>query len=94
MDLQAISRAHRIGQTKTVRVFRLTAKDTVDEILLDDMESRLNGDEAIISEKLLLTAVRFGADEILSHDSQYDGAEWDNLVRKNSQTLVDQIFQD
>lgn len=30
-DLQATSRAHRIGQTKPVRVFRLLAKGTCEE---------------------------------------------------------------
>ena len=34
-DLQAMDRAHRLGQTKTVQVFRLLAKDTIDEQILD-----------------------------------------------------------
>ncbi|TPX35133.1 hypothetical protein SmJEL517_g02388 [Synchytrium microbalum] len=33
MDQQAMARAHRIGQTKTVQVFRLLARDTVEEII-------------------------------------------------------------
>ena len=31
MDAQATDRAHRIGQTKTVHVFRLITKSTVEE---------------------------------------------------------------
>lgn len=34
IDLQAMDRAHRIGQTKTVYVYRLICKDTVEEKIL------------------------------------------------------------
>lgn len=34
MDLQAIARVHRFGQTRPVRVIRLVAADTVEEVIL------------------------------------------------------------
>lgn len=34
MDLQAIDRAHRIGQTRPVKVFRFVVRDTVEELLI------------------------------------------------------------
>ena len=34
VDLQAMNRAHRIGQTKTVRVFRLITDNTVEERII------------------------------------------------------------
>lgn len=34
MDIQAMGRAHRIGQTKPVKVFRFVVRDSVEEILL------------------------------------------------------------
>lgn len=34
MDLQAIARVHRYGQTRPVRVIRLVAADTVEEVIL------------------------------------------------------------
>lgn len=34
MDLQAIDRAHRIGQTKPVKAFRFVVRDTVEELLI------------------------------------------------------------
>lgn len=103
MDLQAISRVHRIGQTKEVRVFRLIAKDTVDEKMIEraDMKLRLSdivieshvNTRSVVPSQFLLNAVRFGTDAILSNDSAYDGEERDKLIRKNSQKLVDQIFE-
>lgn len=97
MDLQAIARTHRIGQTKEVRVFRLIAKDTVDEKMMElrqsdvliesDVKSR-----SVVPHRFLLDAVRFGSDTILSNDLSYDGAERDKLIKENSQKLVDQMF--
>lgn len=34
MDLQAIDRVHRIGQTKPVKIFRFVVRDTVEELLI------------------------------------------------------------
>jgi len=35
VDLQAMDRAHRIGQTKTVRVFRFVTEGTVEEKIIE-----------------------------------------------------------
>jgi hypothetical protein len=34
MDLQAMARAHRLGQTRDVQVFRLIARHSIDEVIL------------------------------------------------------------
>lgn len=104
MDLQAIARAHRIGQTKKVRVFRLIAKDTVDEKMIERADMKLLLSDVVIGSQVksrsvvptdfLLSAVRYGTDAILSNDSSYDGAERDKLIQENSQKLVDQIFEE
>ncbi|ODV92054.1 hypothetical protein CANCADRAFT_22566 [Tortispora caseinolytica NRRL Y-17796] len=47
-DLQAQDRAHRIGQTKEVRVFRLITEDSVEEMILDRAHQKLNIDGKVI----------------------------------------------
>ncbi|KDQ50600.1 hypothetical protein JAAARDRAFT_63080 [Jaapia argillacea MUCL 33604] len=40
-DLQAIARAHRIGQTKTVKVYRLICRGSVEDQMLDRIRRKL-----------------------------------------------------
>lgn len=40
-DLQAIARAHRIGQTKTVKVYRLICQGSVEDQMLDRLRRKL-----------------------------------------------------
>ncbi|GAA5963892.1 hypothetical protein JCM21900_003969 [Sporobolomyces salmonicolor] len=40
-DIQAISRAHRIGQTKEVKVYRLVCQDSVEEQMLTRLRKKL-----------------------------------------------------
>ena len=47
-DLQAQDRAHRIGQTKEVRIFRLISIDSVEEHILARAQYKLNVDEKVI----------------------------------------------
>uniref|UniRef100_A0A0K0EXW4 ISWI chromatin-remodeling complex ATPase ISW1 n=1 Tax=Strongyloides venezuelensis TaxID=75913 RepID=A0A0K0EXW4_STRVS len=48
MDLQAADRAHRIGQKKQVKVFRLVTEGTVDERVYETAERKLRLDNIII----------------------------------------------
>lgn len=47
-DLQAQDRAHRIGQTKEVRIFRLITIDSVEEYILERAQHKLNLDGKVI----------------------------------------------
>lgn len=80
-DMQAIDRAHRIGQKKLVRVFRLITEHTVDERIAQRASIKLRLNNMIIqsgrmvekdaketSKKTALDAIRFGAEKILSSD--------------------------
>lgn len=78
VDLQAMDRAHRIGQTKPVRVFRFISEGTVEEKIVERAERKLCLDAAVIQQGRLaeqnrklskddiMSMVRFGADEIFS----------------------------
>jgi SWI/SNF-related matrix-associated actin-dependent regulator of chromatin subfamily A member 5 len=50
VDLQAMDRAHRIGQTKTVFVYRLVTKDSVEEKLIERQAIKLKLDELVIQQ--------------------------------------------
>jgi len=86
-DLQAQARAHRIGQKKEVKVYRLISKDTVEERILFRAQQKLYLD-AIVNEgsrKLnddssegldlqdhdLLRSIKFGAQKMFQTDN-YD----------------------
>lgn len=47
-DLQAQDRAHRIGQTKEVRIYRLVTLDSVEEVILDRAQFKLSLDGKVI----------------------------------------------
>ena len=47
-DLQAMDRAHRIGQTRTVQVFRLITKDTIEERILGLQQFKLKIASAVV----------------------------------------------
>jgi SWI/SNF-related matrix-associated actin-dependent regulator of chromatin subfamily A member 5 len=78
MDLQAQDRAHRVGQTKQVRVFRFMTANSVEEKIVERADKKLYLDAVVIQQGRLLESsggnklanselqqmVRFGADEI------------------------------
>ena len=75
-DLQAMDRAHRIGQKKQVRVFRLVTDRSVEEKIVERAERKLFLDAIVVqqgrlapqekglSKDALMNMVRFGADDI------------------------------
>jgi SWI/SNF-related matrix-associated actin-dependent regulator of chromatin subfamily A member 5 len=48
VDLQAMDRAHRIGQKKKVYVYRLITKSTIEEKILERQAIRLKLDQIVI----------------------------------------------
>src|SRR5207249_11635184 len=50
VEAQAIDRTHRIGQTERVFAYRLIAKDTVEEKVLELQKSKRGLAEAVINE--------------------------------------------
>ncbi|KZT67879.1 hypothetical protein DAEQUDRAFT_766836 [Daedalea quercina L-15889] len=79
-DLQAIARAHRIGQTKRVRVLRLICRGSVEDQMLDR-----------IRRKLFLSLKVMGSDNTTedANESQMKIGELLNILRKGSNALQD-----
>merc|ERR1719431_977322 len=50
MDLQAMDRAHRIGQKKQVRVFRFIHENSMEEKLVERAEVKLRLDKLVIQQ--------------------------------------------
>ncbi|KAG6915978.1 hypothetical protein DXG01_009030 [Tephrocybe rancida] len=76
-DLQAIARAHRIGQTKVVKVYRLICQGSVEDQMLDR-----------IRRKLFLSLKIMGADNPTSTDNASLGSsELMDILRRGSSAL-------
>jgi SWI/SNF-related matrix-associated actin-dependent regulator of chromatin subfamily A member 5 len=89
VDLQAQDRAHRIGQTKTVRIYRFVSEGTVEEKIIEKAEIKLRLDALVIqqgrlldrsqalSKKEMLEMIRFGANAIFEAKDAKDITEED-----------------
>ena len=93
-DLQAMDRAHRIGQKKPVRVFRFITEKTVEEKIIERADKKLFLDAAVIqqgrlaanaqlSSNELMSMCRFGADEIINR-----GGDNTNLTDEDIDALL------
>lgn len=83
VDLQAQDRAHRLGQTRPVRVFRLVTEGTVEEKVVARAQKKLYLDAMVtsgtaglhasemesLSKRELLSLLRFGADRVFRSDT-------------------------
>ena len=66
-DLQAMDRAHRIGQKKQVRVFRMVTENTVDEKIVERAAIKLRLDRMVIQQgRLADQKQNLGKDEMLN----------------------------
>lgn len=65
MDLQAMDRAHRIGQKKPVTVLRLVTRDSVEERILRKAMEKLRLDSLVIQQGRLATTKNVNKDELL-----------------------------
>ena len=66
-DLQAMDRAHRIGQKKQVRVFRMVTENTVDEKIVERAGIKLRLDRMVIQQgRLADQKQNLGKDEMIN----------------------------
>ncbi|GMH62640.1 hypothetical protein TL16_g03522 [Triparma laevis f. inornata] len=103
VDLQAMDRAHRIGQKKPVQVFRFVTEGSVEEKITECADRKLFLDAAVIQQgrladqnnKLgkddLMKLVTFGADQILAKKgSSYTDEDIDLLLAKSEKRTAEQ----
>ncbi|BGP37318.1 hypothetical protein JCM10449v2_001223 [Rhodotorula kratochvilovae] len=97
MDLQAISRAHRMGQTKPVRVFKLVVKGTCEEKILNAGDKK-RGLEHLIIQRIdtkdetedVESMLQFGAQAVFDEEAaeasaiRYSDADVDELLAKTA----------
>ena len=98
VDLQAMDRAHRIGQTKPVKVFRFVTEGTVEEKIIERADRKLFLDAAVIqqgrlaeqnnqlSKEEMMNMVKFGADQIFKgKGSTISDADIDVILAKGEE---------
>ncbi|KAI8096387.1 SNF2 family N-terminal domain-containing protein [Halteromyces radiatus] len=73
VDLQAMDRAHRIGQTKQVKVFRFVTENAIEEKVLERAAQKLRLDQLVIQQGRMPQAKGHSKDELL--DMIQHGAE-------------------
>ena len=105
IDLQAMDRAHRIGQKKVVQVFRLVTTDTMEEKMIERQSLKLKLDTMIIQKGRLAPKqanmgkeemadmVNYGADAIFTVGSNVNDKDIDQLIedglRRSNNTAND-----
>ncbi|OMJ71951.1 hypothetical protein SteCoe_29714 [Stentor coeruleus] len=102
MDLQAMDRAHRIGQTKQVNVYRLVTKDSLEERMIERQCLRLKLDSLVIQtgrlaprhksldKEELQEMLHYGADQIfnaIADDSDITEEELALILQRGEQKL-------
>jgi superfamily II DNA or RNA helicase len=101
-DMQALSRAHRIGQKNTVLVFHLVMRATVEEKIMQKGKNKMALDHVLIErmdvddeEEDLESILKHGAQALFSDDNsadiQYDADSIDKLLDRSQAEQTEQI---
>lgn len=101
-DMQALSRAHRIGQKNTVLVFHLTTKASVEEKIMQKGKKKLALDHVLIErmeadedEEDLESILRHGAQALFEDDDaahvQYDSESIDKILDRSQAEKAEDI---
>lgn len=102
-DLQAQDRAHRIGQTKEVRIFRLITVDSIEEYILERAQFKLSLDGKVIQagkfdqkstneeREAMLRAIFEGEQEKNDVEEVYNDDELNEIIARDDHEL--EIFR-
>ncbi|CAG9309931.1 unnamed protein product [Blepharisma stoltei] len=93
VDLQAMDRAHRIGQTRTVTVYRFVTEGTVEEKIAERAAKKLKMDHLVIQKGALASQnkapsaqemkqiLQFGAQQVLKTTGEIADEDIDTLLQ-------------
>lgn len=91
MDLQAMDRAHRIGQKKPVTVYRFVTEKTVEERIVERAAKKLKLDSLIIQQGLISNASHSAPDNRELHEMIQFGAQEVYHTRDSSSVTDEDI---
>lgn len=77
-DIQAQARAHRLGQTKEVRIYRLITSRSFEQEMFDRASKKLGLEQAVLG--------TFGQDD---DDDKPTGKEMEQLLKKGAYALLE-----
>ena len=102
MDLQAMDRAHRIGQKKEVQVFRFATENSIEEKVIEKAYKKLRLDALVIQQGRLventksvnkddlLSMVRYGAEMVFSSEpSKITEEDIDAIIKKGERSTLE-----
>ena len=105
VDLQAMDRVHRIGQTKPVLIYRLLCENTIEEKILERQAMRLKLDSLVIQQGRVLKVgehftkdqmkemIQYGADAIFRAGDDFKDEEID-LILKRGEEQTNKFFEE
>ncbi|KAF5371313.1 hypothetical protein D9758_004202 [Tetrapyrgos nigripes] len=99
-DLQAMDRAHRIGQTKQVYVFRFITEGSVEERMLERAAQKLRLDQLVIQQGRqqqtkaankdeLLEMITHGAEKIISSSDLLIDGDIDEIITRGEERTAE-----
>ncbi|XP_953907.1 SNF2-family protein (chromodomain-helicase-DNA-binding protein 1) [Theileria annulata] len=74
-DLQAEARAHRIGQTKTVQIYRLVTKDSIEQTILERAKTKM------VLDALVVQGLNKRGDAVMFNDDGKSGFSREELAK-------------
>ncbi|XP_078039449.1 lymphoid-specific helicase [Augochlora pura] len=81
MDIQAMARCHRIGQTKPIVIYRLCTKGTIDEIIIKRAEAKRVLEKMVISQASKVTAIN--KETLLELQKCLESKDYQTVASKN-----------
>ena len=105
VDLQAMDRVHRIGQTKPVLIYRLLCENTIEEKILERQAMRLKLDSLVIQQGRVLKVgehftkdqmkemIQYGADAIFRAGDDFKDEDID-MILKRGEEQTNKFFEE